>query len=372
MELTNREFRLQMQLQKVGLLIKEEQLKRNPHFFRLYQIGRDLCSDITEDTIDFHIVDSSSINAIAAYPTKSIVICRGALNAILRIAEAIVESNLFPEMMGRFHPSVPKYENSSLQDVRKNILKPDEDFTLSHNESAWADDFERNNLFNIISELLISFLVCHEIGHHFNKHGDRRRRGEDFSVDVDEMQGPVGSGSLDKQAIESVADDCGFQILVQKFDRRLRLPNPLRIPSVSLLKNKFFQHQGGLMLRCYQIAFIYFWLMETPGWESVDPMEWLYPPAGFRLHTIYASSLENPPLELSRSALFGLLEDALTTSSEIVATAFSIQMDIQWLTQMGSYSTHAAEVLDRMTHWSCEGSGVWEPYSDNSTELAVT
>lgn len=371
MELTNREFRLQMQLQKVGLLIKEEHLKGNSNFFRLYQIGRDLCSEVTQDTIDFHIVDNSSINAIAVYPTKSIVICRGSLNAILRIAQAIVESNLFPEIMGRFRPSAPKYEKGSLHDVRKNILKPDEDFTLSHNESAWANDFERNNLFNIISELLISFLVCHEIGHHFNKHGDRTRRGKDFSFDVDEMQGPVGSGSLDKQAIESVADDCGFQILVQKFDRWLSLPTPLRVPWISLLKNTFFQHQGGLMLRCYQIAFIYFWLMETPGWESVAPMEWSYPPAGFRLHTVYASSLENPPFGLSQSVLFSLLEDALTTSSEIVATAFSIQMDIQWLSQMGAYTTHAAKVLDRMTHWSCEGFGIWEPYSDDLTNQAA-
>ncbi len=368
MELSDREFRLQMQLQKVGLLVKEEQIRENSHLFHLYQIARDLCSEVTENTIDFHVVDSSSINAIAVYPTKSIVICRGALNAILRLARAIVESNLFPEMMGQFHPSASKSEQISLQDFRKNILKPDEDFTLSHNDSAWAHDFERNNLFNIISELLLSFLVCHEIGHHFNRHGDRTKRGKDFSFDEDEMQGPVGRGSLDKQAIESVADDCGFQILVQKFDGMLSMPNLLRVPWISLLKNKFFQHQGGLMLRCYQIAFIYFWLMETPGWESVSPMEWWYPPAGFRLHTIYASSLENPPLELSRSVLFGLLEDALTTSSEIVATAFKVPTDTQWLSQMGLYSTHAAQVLERMSYWSCEGFGVWEPYSDNLTK----
>lgn len=365
MEPSNRDFDLQLRLanKKIGPIISEEKLKENDHFFRLYEIGHGLCHDVTGGTIDFRIVDSDSMNAMAVYPTKTIVVCRGALNAILRIGKAIVESELFPEMMGEFSPPAPLTVSFPLC-PRKMLLRTSEDFILDSVESNWVGDFERTNLFSIITELLFCFLVCHEIGHHFNKHGIKSGREADSGFDMDEMESESPRVSIDKQALESVADDCGFQILVQKFDMMLSIP--VNVPFISLLKNKFFIHQAGLILRCYQIAFIYFYFMESPGWEKINPVDWSYPPAGFRLHTIYASSLENPPLGLDKRALFEILKNALASTNEIISVAFGMPPDLDWLTKMKRYEEHAENVIERMAVWSHDGERLWESYAEDS------
>jgi hypothetical protein len=176
------------------------------------------------------------------------------------------------------------------------------------------------------------------------------------------MLGEHLSGSLDMQARECVADECGFRILLHSMDEVLSRQNGLRHPYLYFLKNKFFINPEGLLFRCYQAAFIYFFFMETPGWAEKTPEEWAYPPAGFRLQAIYSSSLGRPPLDLERSSLFGMLEKVLTSADDIIRIAFGLPFDIDWLTKMGGYESHAERLDERMGHWTCEGERVWESY----------
>ena len=363
MDDSGRYFKLRMCLGNQNkLLLEEEKVKENPHFLRLRGFGSALVSKFTDGTMDFHIADSELMNATVVYPTKSIVICRGALNGILRIGKAIVESELFPDMMGNYVPPSRRESSLPLDIRRRALLNPSKDFVLDPTQSPWVIDEERANLFTIITELLFGFLVCHEIAHHFHRHGERGGREDYNNFDSDEMLGEQEPGSLDKQARECVADDCGFRVLLHNMDEILSRKNFFGDSYLYFLKNKFFIHAGGLLAKCYQIAFIYFYFMEIPNWEEMNPDEWAYPPAGFRLHAIYSSSLAQPPLDLERSSLFGLLEEALASADEIVRVAFGLPFDIDWLSKMGQYKPHAEKVSERMGRWSCEGERVWEPY----------
>jgi hypothetical protein len=367
MELSDRDFSLQLILanEDAGMLVDENQLKENLHFYRLYEIGKSLSSFYTSDTVNFRVSDSGKMNAVAVYQTKSVVACRGALNGILQIAERIVEAGFFPEMGNIVTPEIKEPNFHSVASHRE-ILKPAENFSINLEEKTWGKNSERVALFKIISEILMGFLVCHEIGHHFNNHGRNKNTTANRSVDIDDMNGPLNGGSLDKQALESVADDCGFQMLIQHFDSALSLP--VRHPELDLLRKKFIRTPEDLILRCSQMAYIYFYFMEMPGWQDRNPMEWTYPPAGFRFHTIYASMLEHQHLGVQRDFLLVLLGETIISTETMISQSFDVESKLSWMTEMAKYKEHAEKVIERMAAWSHTGEKVWEPYKEKEEE----
>lgn len=369
--LRNDELRFKLGLKEISLL-EEAKIKENPHFSRLADFGFNLVSNFTDGTIDFHIASNKEMNALAFYPTKSIVVCRGALNGILRIGKCIVESEIFPEMMGNYLPPEKSEIGAPLGKLRRDLLNPSEDFILDSIQSPWVEDAERLYLFRAITELLFGFLVCHEIGHHFHQHGKKNGREGKHNFDSDEMLGLEFPGSLDKQAIECVADYCGFDVLLHSMREVLSPPNISDDKYTLFLKNRFFVGPEGLLLRCYQVSFIYFFFMETPGWEEKNAEEWFYPPAGFRLQAIFSSTLSRPPLKLERSRIYVKLEEAIASADEIVRIAFCLSFDIGWFSKMRRYEYHARKVSERMDIWSNEGEAVWEPYLEEKASKHCT
>jgi len=351
-----------LQLQNIRGILDVHTIPDN-QFFALYEYdGRQLCNLVTEGKIFFNLADSPKINALALYREKTVIVCRGMLEAILKIAAELVTRGAYPRL-GNLADREWIVNPDQLFPSAHETLKSLTPFTCDKSRFPWLESEDRLALFTIISSTMFRFVVLHELGHFFHGHG--QRSSEDHFVEFDGVAGPDSGGNVDAQARETSADAYAFGILLQL--QRDHLKSQKHESFGRRLANEFHKSDEDLAVFLSSIVFIYFHMTESSGIRQSDPNSWRHPPAAFRLTTVLAGLLEHGALAVPAEAGPRILQTAVLRSEALLTTMLDRLHAIEWLGSMNDpkFLAQYSAIYEALPRWSSSAGPRW---NEDSTE----
>lgn len=309
-----------------------------------------LCAQLEEPTY-FTFNCDQQLQAYAVYGSRLVVVTAGLFDFLCRLAGRIVANGLFstvgqPPTDRTWNPDTIR----SKQIPRK--LLQDEPFDVK--SPPWKDDPERSGLFFYLLLTLFRFVVLHEIGHFYHRHGDRLN-GVMVGMEIDAVQPKLlpEEEALDSQARELVADKFAMDILLRLQENELERIE--RTELVAPLGKKLLNSPQKRIAFVLNAVYVYFAATDRlPNVPPEDAVRMSHPPAAFRLVTIAATSLDRTEAaldqETTRSAVLatGIIGDAL------LAIALDRKPDPAWLAHMQGrpFSQHYEKLYERVDIWT--------------------
>ncbi|MGD7153910.1 hypothetical protein [Ralstonia pseudosolanacearum] len=350
------ELRKILERHRKGDILDGRSIDYNPFFALLEYDGRRLCSMVTNGEVFFNLVDSWERNSVAIYKLRTVAVFRGVLEAIFSISAKIVGNGIYPQV-GGVNPPEFRPESKKLLLTKRDLLNSLSLFECDDEKYPWMNSVERQALFLFISNTLFRFVVFHELGHLYHEHGKRSVDGdfiENDSMDREDLQ-----GGIDSQARESIADTFAFQKLAEF--QQFHLLSQQDDPIGSLLSSHFMSTAEDLLVFVSQMAFIYFYMMESPTWAHENPVKWTHPPAQFRLQTIFAALLEHGLLGVSKERMPVILQKALMSGPSITAVMFDTPPEFDWLQILDQprYREHYELIYAAIPNWLTPNEDRW-------------
>ncbi|CAB5670327.1 Uncharacterised protein [Delftia tsuruhatensis] len=254
-------------------------------YLKLMRNGVQLCQKYNNE-IDFLLVDGSMRQAVAIHNPKVVVVYKGLIEHILRLASMICATLDAPTP--RPANWIAPWRTLGYEDWLRSG-----GFDLKNKEYWWLFCAEHRLCFDYYVENLFEFVVLHEIGHIFHKHGWRRTVRKNSSLVVHDCATNVHQSnkinddiSADERiaahAREIVADTFAFNQLAKKW-RQLQEQYG-EAPS-----------QHGAMLEALINALLlgapFFWSLGVIHRMNERTQKNPYPTHMFRLHAVESDAL---------------------------------------------------------------------------------
>ena len=308
-----------------------------------------LCSHLDESTY-FTFNCASRIQAYAVYDSRLIVVTAGFFDFLCRLAGRIVASGLFSDVgqsqnQPNWNPDILRSERMPreiIQDEPFNVMAP-----------PWQEDDERSGLFFYLLLTLFRFVILHEIGHLYYRHGDRLGDSR-VVMDIDSVEPRLLSeeDALDAQARELAADNFAMQMLLSIQESELE--RIARTKLVAPLGEKLLDTGQKRITFLLYVAYIFFAAMDRrPGASPSDAIRMSHPPAAFRLVTVVASIMRIAEESLGEEEARNTVRVAGFLGDALLAIALDRELSPAWVARMQDkiFSEHYAKLYARVGLW---------------------
>lgn len=217
--------------------------------------------------LEFAISTDREARAGIDHSGKFIFLSYGAFDRICKLAELIVVS-------GVLDGHKIDFRFSSLHLI-------DNPFVGLNNSDTFLEGNGKTDLFLFVFDILLDFIVHHELGHHYHQHGDR------FEQILDDV---IGHRRTEEEEIisshtrELVADGYAFSFVTQKVEAILEKSGNGRLDCL-----KKYDSESGRAFIAILIITCYFKMMDD---SNVDHFNSSHPLHSFRAKFILASHIE--------------------------------------------------------------------------------
>lgn len=284
-KLSVEEFIRSTMFPKTGEAFLNTETQADPLYSHLRYVGEELCKEFVPGASSFYFIDGVRIQACAIHKYQVVLVYRGMLEFVFRIASMMAGSNR---------------RMKSPEDQFYEPWRPSVQSWLAGEEFDWEDDRywwlahdDYRLFFDAAAEGIFKFLVLHELGHLHNMHGTRREPRQvneglhaGTHKAVDDAQEDSSSDQLAAHAREIVADTFAFQFLFEDTRKKILLIEELQTSG-----NEAPCIAAYSLSICYVAAF--FWSLGFILKVSNESQEDRYPSHLFRLASIEAASLEH-------------------------------------------------------------------------------
>ncbi|MHA7685092.1 hypothetical protein [Cupriavidus sp. PET2-C1] len=336
----------------------------------LYAEGSLLCEKYLPEGSELYFIDSRRVQSGAEPEYSVVLVYRGMLNTIFKIASMAATTAKVPT------PSSHE-RNVPWRDDEAKWLWSD-GFNWDDQSYWWLQDAQYRMCFDFHVDNLFRFVVLHEIGHLHNVHGIRKlaskekegllppnsaARNPSTDDSENDTQGtantkvaPPSNEAVSAHAREIVADTYAFQFLVQELSSRL---DDTHIPGDQpfLALSEHVRVAGATM--ALATINLYFWAMAIAIPSKPMSEEDSYPSHAFRLQSIESTWLEHGYRMVPQSRVAPVLSSSIQHSNDAITTFSSTQGYFPWRLQVSDsvYAEHYRKVCEEVPEWSNEEYG---------------
>lgn len=208
----NLEERLKRVIEELKVKVSEPELLNLENlddelYTTLAELGQALCTKIIPTTSQFYLLDSPKRNAVGIHSLSSIVVFKGMLDFIFRIAS----------LAAAVTPCPTAPPDGAVNPWKENVAFWLEEgpFFFDNEDYWWLRSSEHREVFDLYVKNLFQFIVLHEIGHFHHLHDARKKRHSDI-VGQRSANGKIVSSSEDihftfvkSLLIHSPSSSCG-------------------------------------------------------------------------------------------------------------------------------------------------------------------
>lgn len=258
---------------QLGFIYDFKDIKGNGLILPFFARTMDSCM---KNDMQFAITTDQETRAGILYNEKLIFISFGLFDRICKLSELIVSSGIIDN-------EKIEYRYSSLDFI-------DNPFNGFIGESTLYDKDQKNTLFLIIFETLFNFIIHHEIGHHYHKHGERQHNTSTDRLfdDMINHKKISKTEAIQSHARELIADKYSFWITISNVTNFLKKYNNINFTLMDTVKNS----DKPAYLSIFLIS-CYFKMMDGNNLTFEDHITSTHPIAAFRAKYLYASFLES-------------------------------------------------------------------------------
>jgi hypothetical protein len=324
-------------------------------YHRLANIATTLCTVMIPGNSSFYLVDSPKKQAGIMHELSVVVVFKGMLNFIFRIAS----------LAAAVTPCPAQPPPGAVRPWAENLGHWLEEgpFFFDDERYWWLQSPDHRGVFDFYVENLFRFVVLHEIGHFHNMHGARRKELSNQEPSSPAEKISEADKDLSVHVREVVADTYAFQFFVQGLIENLTEDD--------VQANNREDVAGAVKTASFIVALnvvqLYFWLSDAiPSAEADFALNSKkYPPHAFRMQAIESTALEHAsrilPAALVRPSLAQAMEQTQTISENVAGT----EDFISWRTKLNDpvFLEHYAKICQGVPEWA---NGVFGRY-DNCT-----
>jgi hypothetical protein len=309
-----------------------------------------LCAQLEEPSY-FTFNSEARLQAYAVYDAHLVVVTAGLFDFLCRLVGRIVASGLFstigqPLTERTWNPDPLRSEQlprELLRDEPFNVVSP-----------PWTEDSQRAGLFFYLLLTMFRFVVLHEIGHLYHRHGDRLG-GVRVGMDIDTVQPRLlrEDCALNSQARELVADKFAMHLLLEL--QEVELERIARTELIAPLGEKLLNTAQKRVAFLLNAVYVYFSATDRiPNASPMDALRMSHPPAAFRYMTIAATALESTTSRIGEEAARKAVLAGGVGGDALLAIALNRKPDPAWITRMQdrSFSEHYGKLYERVDGWT--------------------
>lgn len=316
-------------IHKLGIKLDPSDVLNNKWFAIFETDAVEICQRVLGESVSFAFSASLSIQAYALYEARAVVVTAGMFDRLCRLAANVVGKGIY---VGVGDQPAPSWQPCTAQSMSAaGTLLSTDTFIWNTTYFPWSKDPERALLFFYVLNTLFRFVLFHELGHIYYRHGKRFSSNfvEKLECDVNGPPLIPVELAIPSQAREIAADNFAFRALVkiQKAD----LEQGKTTAVAKLLMSKLITNDHGLVTFITTSLYLYFYSMDRKNWMGDDPFLFTHPPAPFRLKTLLASLIDNEILGIPSSEATILASKAYFGAQAIVAVAYDQYPNPQWL-----------------------------------------
>ena len=328
----------------LNIRLNEEEFSNELYGYAQYE-AKQLCEEITPK-LHFTFIHGTNLQAYAVYKSDMIVVTDGLFNFLCRLADRIVSKGLFTNIGRPTEPTWTPNLDNSLRTARELIQDKPFDFA----SSAWKTDESRKGLFFYLLLTMFRFVVLHEMGHIYHKHGDRFN-DEAAAMDIDTSQPQLlpEIDALDSQARELVADK--FAIDALKKILEVEIERIKQTPFLENLSGELLASKEKREIFLLQTVYLYFSATDRlPGLSATEAIRMSHPPAAFRLVTIAATMTKHLNDEEVKHTTLA----ATIIGDSLISVALDRNPDPDWLVRMQDplFSEQYKNLYQRVSMWT--------------------
>lgn len=319
-------------------------------YIRLAELGKSLCADKIPGNSMFYFVDSPKKDAAAIHELSSVVVLKGMLDFIFRIASLAAAVTPCSES--------PPAEATSPWAGNVGFWLEEGPFFFDDVNYWWLHSSENRDVFDTYVKNFFSFIVLHEIGHFHNMHGPRREsQADSSSTSAPDKQGNGSSEDFSVHVREIVADTYAFQFL---WDELVKEISSFDFDTGSDPEGDIGLRAVGF-ITALEIVQLYFWLsaLKPTGNTGFALASERYPPQAFRMQAIEATALEHAgrkiPVVVARLLLQQAMEQTLDIGRKITCDDDFLKWRLQ-LNEPGFFK-HYKIICENVPAWSNEEFG---------------
>lgn len=345
-----------MNIDEKKILIREMLFKKtgegflNPDFYDneiyidLYKEGTHLCRTYAPG-VDFLFVDSQRRQAAALHDQKVVLVYRGMVDHLLNLASMLSVVTPTPNPVENTPP--PWHTTPTLW------LKTSP-FDWENGVYWWLHSKEHKLLFHFYLKNLFRFIVLHEIGHIYHKHGWRRKINSTDDLGIEHVAPNIhevqqGHELLDDfnriatHAREIVADTFAFCELTNICWKEHIDPEE-DIHSLTPLICGF--------ATSFCVVGPFFWSMGLVNEMNEDVQTNPYPTHAFRLQAIESDALRLADAIIVPNGL-GILHSTMKTTVDHIKEISGDHNYLYWRLKLNDplHSEHYKLVIDEKTKW---------------------
>lgn len=321
----------------------------NPWYIVFISNLNSLVEELSEGSMTFCINTDPRVQACAIHDDQLIVLTAGMFDMLCKLASSIVSAEIYPEIGSENSPTWKPDTSNCNRPVRKLLDQNPFNWKL---KPAWSNDLDRMELFFQILSSMTRFVVLHEAGHLWHKHGTRNKYHNRLEIDT------IGANilknsqeALESQARELVADQFAFRQLLRALNNEVKHPTESehrRNLRSALLSSEINQITFTLLT-----AYFYFYSVDTSNWNISEAHLYTHPPAPFRLKAILCDLLEFGALGLNPYECENIIYQANLTAEAIISITFKNFPDIDWLKSMSDdrLQNHFNNLCAEIPNW---------------------
>lgn len=320
----------------------------------LAELGQALCTKIIPTNSQFYLLDSPARNAVGIHSLSSIVVFKGMLDFIFRIAS--LATAVTP------CPTAPP--DGAVNPWKENVgfWLEEGPFFFDNEDYWWLRTSEHRLVFELYVKNLFQFIVLHEIGHFHHLHDERKKRLSEI-LGQDTINGKIMSSSEDYSlhVREISADTFAFQVL---WDESAYDITDLDSDAEDSLDVTIALRSASFMLTL-EIVQLYFWLsvVSASGNTSFALAPGKYPPQAFRLQAVEATALEHAGRKIPPFLARMLLQQSMEQTRGIARKVIGDDDFLNWREKLKEpgFEEHYAIICKNMPAWSNKEFGKFEP-----------
>lgn len=329
----------------------------------LFKRGVEICGEYCAGSVDFYFVDSIRKQAVAVHEHNAIMIFKGFLDFMARVASMLA-------VVATMVSSLPENCSAPWKGNIRSWLQ-EEDFNWGDEEYWWLANKECRRLFDFYLDNLFTFVMLHEVGHIHHMHDLRRINNQQSTQETKkETTRPAYSSAPDKpltheiisestiqvesytdrlarHAREVVADTYGFQFLMEEIAKN-------KNDEVPFFAQEHLEFIEKTFADAILTASSFFWGASMVARDmDENHQENRYPTHAFRLQTIEATALEHGICGLPIQTATEILKRSMNQTAEMLHEASGNTDYILWRlkSQNPIHFEHYRDVCEEVTKW---------------------
>lgn len=330
------------------LLIPQDVARTNPWFMVFEPQLSALVDHVGEGLMRFCFSADPRVQAYAIYDDQAIILSAGMFDLLCKLTASMVSSGLYPAVgtpsVAAWNPDI----NNNLLSVRGLLAGG----IFNWNDApSWSCDPDRMELFFQLLRTMLRFVVLHEIGHLWHRHGERHQAGHRLEVDSGAPKLLSPKQAMESQARELIADQFALRLLLR--GQHGEIQENLADKSANNLRHTILASPSAEIAFSLLAIYCYFYAVDRQDWSATDVHLYSHPPAPFRLKALIADLLEFGALGIPPQECEDVISDAYLAANASIAMTFCRFPDLNWMTSMSdqNLSEHFANLHKQIPNW---------------------